>query len=137
MSAYNITGRKSVLAGAAIAKWDPVKITTEGTDGQELTVIKTAAATDQVVGFALGDATAAGQSIEIALPGSVVLARAGASGVTQGDWVGLDGSDYVEVATLTLSGSGTTNRQVLGIALRTGASNAYIPVLYSPFITQT
>jgi hypothetical protein len=136
MSTYNIVGRKSVISGAAFAQWEPVKITTEGTDAQELTVIKAAANTDKVIGFAIQESTAAGQSIEIALPGSVVLARVGSGGVTQGNDVGLDSSDPTEIAALTLSGSGTTNRQVLGVALRTGSSNELVPVLYAPFITQ-
>lgn len=137
MSAYNIYERKAVTAGAAIAQWDSVKITTEGTDGQELTVIKAAAAADQIIGIALNDATAAGQVIDIQPLAPIVLKRCGASGVTQGDYVGNDGTDYNEIATLTLNGSGTTNRQVLGIALRTGAANAYVPVMLVSFVTQT
>ena len=85
---------------------------------------------------ALDSATAAGQGVEMALPGSVVLMRVGSGGVTKDDYVGIDGSDATEIATLTLSGSGTTNRQVLGIALRTGVSNDLVPVMFNPFITQ-
>jgi hypothetical protein len=136
MSTYKIVGRKSVTSGAAFAQWEPVKITTEGTDAQELTVIKTAANTDTVIGFALQEATASGQSVEIAFAGSIVLARVGSGGVSAGNYVGLDSSDPTEIAALTLSGSGTTNRQVLGVALRAGSSNEYVPVEVTPFVTQ-
>jgi hypothetical protein len=99
-------------------------------------VIKAAANTDKVIGFAIQESTAAGQTIEIAVPGSIVLARVGSGGVTAGDYVGLDSSDPTEIATLTLSGSGTTNRQVLGIVLASGSSNELVPLQFSPFVTQ-
>lgn len=136
MSTYNIANRKSVKAGAAFAQFEPLKSTTEGTDANELTVIKSSATSSVIIGIALDAATAAGQMVEMALPGSVVLMRVGSGGVTKDDYVGIDGSDATEIATLTLSGSGTTNRQVLGIALRTGVSNDLIPVLFQPFVTQ-
>ena len=136
MAVYNLYNKKSVLSGAAFAQFEPVKITTAGTDANELTVIKAAANTDKVIGFAIQESTAAGQSVEIAVPGDVVLARVGSSGVTAGDYVGLDSSDPTEIATLTLSGSGTTNRQVLGIVLASGSSNELVPLQFSPFVTQ-
>jgi hypothetical protein len=137
MSTFGPLIKRSVTAGAAFAQWEPVKTTTEGTDGQELTVIKSSATSSIIIGVALDAAVSAGDGVEIALPGSIVLMRVGSGGVTKDDYVGIDGSDATEIATLTLSGSGTTNRQVLGIALRTGAENALIPVLFNPFITQT
>ena len=120
MSTYGPLNKKSVTSGAAFAQFEPLKSTTEGTDGQELTVIKSSATSSVIIGVALDSATAAGQGVEMALPGSVVLMRVGSGGVTKDDYVGIDGSDATEIATLTLAGSGTTNRQVLGIALRTG-----------------
>jgi len=136
MAVYNLYNKKSVLSGAAFAQFEPVKLTTAGTDANELTVIKAAANTDKVIGFAIQESTAAGQTIEIAVPGNVVLARVGSGGVTAGDYVGLDSSDPTEIATLTLSGSGTTNRQVLGIVLASGSSNELVPLQFSPFVTQ-
>lgn len=136
MSTYGPLNKKSVTSGAAFAQFEPLKSTTEGTDGQELTVIKSSATSSVIIGVALDSATAAGQGVEMALPGSVVLMRVGSGGVTKDDYVGIDGSDATEIATLTLAGSGTTNRQVLGIALRTGVSNDLVPVMFNPFITQ-
>jgi len=135
MATYNLYNKKSVLSGAAFAQFEPVKLTTIGANG-EITVIKAAANTDKVIGFAVQESTAAGQAVEIAVPGDIVLARVGSGGVTANDYVGLDSSDPTEIATLTLAGSGTTNRQVLGIVLTSGSSNEFVPVQFSPFVTQ-
>jgi hypothetical protein len=138
MSVYNVPTslRKSVKAGAAIAKWEPVKLSTEDTENEGIVVIKTAATTDVFIGVALNDATAANQGIDIALPGSVVLMRAGGA-ITQGNDVGLSGTDKAEIAALTLAAGGGTIRRVIGTALRTGVENDLIPVLYSPFVFET
>lgn len=93
MSTYGPLNKKSVTSGAAFAQFEPLKSTTEGTDGQELTVIKASATSSVIIGVALDSATAAGQGVEMALPGSVVLMRVGSGGVTKDDYVGIDGSD--------------------------------------------
>lgn len=138
MSTFNVPThlRKSVKAGAAIGQYEPVKLTTEDTENNGMVVIKTAATTDVVIGVALNDATAAGEGIDIALPGAVVLMRSAGS-VSAGNYVGLNGTDKTEVSALTLAAGGGTLRQVIGIALRAGDANDLIPVLYNPFVYET
>lgn len=125
----------SFQAGGTIGQFEPVKLTTAS--GANKVVVVPTASTDRVVGVAQIDATS-GQAVSVTpiSAGAIVKMRVGSGGVTAGDLVGLDGTDYTEIATLTLSGSGTTLRQVLGEALQTGVSNDYVEVLLrDPVVT--
>lgn len=116
-------------SGAAFSQYDPVKLTTEDTENEGKVVIKTAATTDICVGVALQDATASGQGVDVATIGDIVPMRCASGGVALGARVGLDGTDKTEIVALTFSSGGGTNRQIIGIALKAGAENEYIPVL--------
>lgn len=128
MATYSIVKRFSAKSGAAFGQYEPLKITTEDTENEGMVVIKTAATTDLCIGVSLNDSTASGEGIDWAGVGSIVPMRCGGA-VTAGTDVGLSGTDKTEIATLTFSSGGGTNRQVIGKALKTGAENELIPVL--------
>jgi len=123
----------SFKAGATIAKYAPVKNDTVKGKGF---VIPTTANSDKTIGFAQLDALEE-QELPVALIGSVLKMRVGSAGVSQNDWVGLDSSDPSEIETLTLSATGTTIRQVIGLALESGNENDYIEVLLQSFCDKT
>ena len=128
MSTYSIVKRFPAKSGAAFGQFEPLKITTEDTENEGLVVIKTAATTDVVIGISLNDSTAAGQGIDYASVGSIVPIRSGGV-ISAGASVGLSGTDKTEIAALTFGSGGGTNRQVIGIALKTAVENEMIPVL--------
>jgi hypothetical protein len=140
MSAYNIPTnvRKSVKAGGTIGQYEPLKLSTEDTANDGLVVVVATAITDTVIGWSLNDATS-GDGLDMAIPnsGAIVPARVGSGGVTQGNNVGLDGTDKTEVAALTLAAGGGTIRQCLGQVLRTGVSNDLVPLIFAPFVYET
>jgi len=123
----------SFKAGGTISKYTPVKNDTVKGKGY---VIPVTVNTDKVIGFAQLDASDE-QELPVALIGSVLKMRVGSGGVSQNDWVGLDSTDPTEIARLTLSASGTTIRQVIGLSLEAGNENDYVEVLLLSFCDKT
>jgi hypothetical protein len=117
----------SMIATVAVDDYDVVII---GTGCNE--VIKASGVTSRALGVVRNGA-AAGSSVSVyGHTGDVYLCRVSATGATAGAVVGpaADG----EVGDVT---PGTTSALAVGIALKTGAVNDIIPVLWQPCVVVT
>lgn len=112
-----------VASGVSFSKGDRYLLNSSGE------AIKPTGATNKTLGRVLEDRTA-GQPITGTLPGPVVQAKS-TGAIAPMDYVGLGASSYEsKIQKITTAGSGTTEAQLLGIAL-TVASGANVDTYYT------
>lgn len=96
----NSNNNFSALSGAAFSQYDLLIQTTRGSLN-ELTVIKSASASNKPVGVAKYSASAAGENVTAFGAGDKCLLRVGPGGSTAGQYGKIDSTDFNEVVAYT------------------------------------
>ena len=96
----NTSNNFGALSGAAFSQYDLLIMTTRGSLG-ELTVIKSASASNKPIGVAKYSASASGENVTAFGSGDKCLLRVGPGGCTAGQYGKIDSTDFNEVVAYT------------------------------------
>lgn len=107
---------KNAYSGT-VKRYRPVVQST--TDSGQKTFTKCSAQTDKVLGILSQDSLSQSKHTDVIISGTAQVRVANGITVTQGDYVGLDSTDFEGVGPLTINFGGSTSVICIGQALET------------------